>query len=413
MDKGRPHAVTGASAPPGRSEPTHGGSSGSGARSASPGRKGDGGGGAPPPRKGGALAAVALVVALLVAGGAAGGGYWLWQQHQRLQAQQSQYLAAGSLQGHLQPMQDRLSALSGELQQLTQRSAGPGEQALARLDKGVDGLKHGQAQAQQQLAKLQQANAELRQNAQKLNQRFDDLARAKHGAWAESEAGYLAFVAENRIRFYGDVDSALAALKKADGLLAGLGGETIEARRGIARAVDSLLEVNPPDRRKLDQALGQLVDRLGNLPLAVGPRTEQTSTIVPASADAGSASWRTQLGHAWDELRSSLSNLVVVARDQEVVPLVTPKERFFLHQNLTLELEAARFAALRGNQALYQESLSRVQDWLKTYFDTQSEAVGDTIRKISELAAKPVSAQLPDISSMLEPVKQLGLRSAQ
>src|SRR5699024_4702084 len=113
----------------------------------------------------------ALVVSLLVAAGAAGGGYWLWQQDQRLQAQQAQYLAEGSLQAHfqehLQPIQDRLSALSGELRQLTQHSAGPGSEALARLSKNVDDLKHGQSQAQQQLAKLQQINAGLQQNAQK------------------------------------------------------------------------------------------------------------------------------------------------------------------------------------------------------------------------------------------------------
>lgn len=408
-DKGRPHAVTGGPVPPGRPEPTSGSRAGSGSRSAPPDRKGNG---APPPHKGSALAGLALVVSLLVAAGAAGGGYWLWLQDQHLQGQQSQYLVADSLQAHLQPMQAHLSALSSELQQLAQRSAGSSDQqALARLDKSIDSLSHGQSQVQQRLAKLQQTNADLRQSAQQVTQRLDNLSRAKRAAWAEAEAGYLAFVAENRIRFYGDVDSALAALKKADELLADLGGETIEARRGIARAVDSLLEVKPPERIKLDQALGQLVDRLDDLPLAVGP-SDQPVAIVPASAEQGD-DWRAQLGHAWNELRGSLSKLVVVAHDRKVMPLVTPEERFFLHQNLTLELEAARFAALRGDQALYQESLGRIQDWLGTYFDNQSAAVADTRREISELATKSVSAQLPDISPMLDPVKQLGLRSAQ
>lgn len=367
------------------------------------------------------MGGLALLVSLLVAAGAAGGGYWLWQQDQHLQSQQAQYLAAGSLQTHLQPMQDnmstmqgQLSALSSKLQQLAQRSAEPNEQALAHLGKSVDELGHGQTQVQQQVAKLQQINSELRQNAQKLNQRLDDLARAKSAAWAESEAGYLAFVAENRIRFYGDVDSALAALKRADGLLADLGGETIEARRGIAQAVNSLLAVKAPDRLKLDQALGELIGRLDSLPLAVGSHSEQPDAAAPASAGSGGgADWRTQLGHAWDELRGSLAKLVVVAKDRKIVPLITPQERFFLHQNLVLEIEAARFAALRGNQALYQESLGRIQHWLETYFDDQSTAVTDTLHEVSTLATKPVSVQLPDISSMLVPVKQLGLRSTQ
>ncbi|MDN5849007.1 MAG: uroporphyrinogen-III C-methyltransferase [Nitrococcus sp.] len=410
-DKGRAHE---APASPGRSSPVQGGSFG-GARSTPPAPKRDGGRGAPPARTGRAVAAFALIVALLVAAGAAGGGYWLWQQHQRLQAQRSQYVAADSVQTYLQPLQDRLAALSSELQQLAQHPAPPSAQALARLDKSVASLAHTQSQLQQRLAKLQQVNAEVRQNGQQLSQRLDELARAGRAAWAEAEAGYLAFVAENRVRFYGDVDSALAALKKADALLADLGGESIEARRGIARAVDSLLEVNPPDRLEIAHAVGELVDRLDDLPLAVGPRNEagalvSASAEVPASADAN---WKTQVGHAWNELRGSLAKLVVVAHDQEVVPLVTPQERFFLRQNLIHELETARFAAFRGYETLYQESLGQVQDWLKTYFDTQDAAVSDTIGKISELAAEPVSVPLPDISPMLRPVKQLGLRSVQ
>ncbi|MDN5871569.1 MAG: uroporphyrinogen-III C-methyltransferase [Nitrococcus sp.] len=410
-DKGRAHD---APASPGRSTPTQGGSLG-GARSGSPTPKRDGGRGAPPARTGKGLAAFALLVALLVAAGAAGGGYWLWQQHQRLKAQHSQYLAADGVQSYLQPLKDQLAALSGEVQQLAQQPAGPSEQALARLDKTVDDLRQAQSQAQQRLAKLQQTNAELGQNAHEISQRLDDLAPAKRAVWAEAEAGYLAFVAENRLRFYGDVDSALAALKKADELLSELGGETIEARRGIARAVDSLLEVNRPARLEISHALGELVERLDDLPLEVGPRNEAGS-LVPASAEApasADASWKTRVADAWDELRGSLSKLVVVAHDQEVVPLVTPQEQFFLRQNLIHELETARFAAFRGDEALYKQSLGQVKDWLKTYFDTRDAAVSDTIDKISKLASEPVSVPLPDISPMLRPVKELGLRSAQ
>lgn len=410
-DKGRAHD---APISPGRSTPAQGGRFG-GPSSTPSTPKRDGGRGAPPARTGRALAVFALIVALLVAAGAAAGGYWLWQQDQRLQAQHSQFVVADSVQTYLQPLKDRIATVSSELQQLAQQPVAPSEQTLARLDKSVDSLAHTQSQLQQQFAKLLHGNAEARQVGQQLTQRLDDLARAKRAAWAEAEAGYLAFVAENRVRFYDDVDSALAALKKADALLADLGGESIEARRGIARAVDSLLEVNPPDRLEIAHTVGELVDRLDDLPLAVGPRNE-AGPVVPASAEApasADANWKTQVGHAWNELRGSLAQLVVVAHDREVLPLVTPQERFFLRQNLIHELETARFAAFRGDEVLYQESISQVQDWLKTYFDTQDAAVSDTIDQLSELAAEPVSVPLPDISPMLRPVKQLGLRSFQ
>lgn len=411
-DKGRPQ---GASTPPARNAPTQGGNSGNGARSTSPGPGGNGGGEPPPSRSGNALAAVALVVTLLVAGSAAGGGYWLWQQTQRLEAQHSRYVAAGAVRADLQPMQDRLAALSSELQQLTQRSAGPGpgEEVVARLDQSVNELGQGQSRVQEQLAELQQADDELRERAQALNQRFNELTRARRAAWAESEAGYLAFVAKNRIRYYGDVDSALAALKKADELLADLGGETIEARRGLARAVDRLLKVNPPDRSRINEALHQIRERLDELPLAAGTEAESSSKAPVSTETEAVQGWRGQAAHAWEELKGSLSKLVVVARDLKVVPLVTPKQRFFLHQNLMLELEAAQLAVLRGDQSLYEKSLNRVREWLGLYFDDQSQDVKDAIRELEELADKPVSVELPEIGPLLAPVEQLGFRSAQ
>lgn len=412
-DQGRqPPAAPAAPTTKVRAEPTQSSDSSSGAGPGTSAPKGGGNGGvSSSTRKGGALAGFSLLVSLLVAAGAAGGGYWLWQQDRHLQTQQSRFVLADSVQQHLQPLQDRLSALSDQFQQLSQRSAAPAEQTVAGLDKSLETLKQGQTQAQQQLAKLQQANAELRQTENMLNQRFEALARDKRAAWAESEAGYLAFVAENRVRFYGDVDSALAALKKADELLADLGGETIEARRGIARAVDSLLAVKPLPRVKIDHALAGLVERVGQLPLAVGPTTEPAA-ITPVSAESGQG-WRVQLGHAWHELRDSLSKLVVVARDRKVVPLVTPQQRFFLHQNLTLQLEAARIAALRGDQALYHKSLDQVREWLGIYFDPQSASVNDAIREVGDLADQQVSTKLPDIGPMLASVERLGLRSAQ
>lgn len=410
-EKGRP--PQGASTPTARNAPTQAGNSGNGARSTSPGPKRDGGGGTPPSRGGSALAAVALIVTLLVAGGAAGGGYWLWQQLQRLDAQQSRYVVAGNVQADLQPLQDRLGALSSEVQRFAQRSAGPGEEEVNRLDKSVSELGQGQSQVQQQLAELQQAHEALRERAENLSQRFEETAPAKRAAWAEAEAGYLAFVAKNRIRYYGDVDSALDALKKADELLAELGGETIEARRGLARAVDQLLKVNPPDRSRINLALHNIGERLEDLPLAVGTETE-SATEAPVSTEADAVQgWRARASHAWDELKGSLSRLVVVARDLKVVPLVTPQQRFFLHQNLTLELEAARLAVLRGDQSLYEKSLNRVREWLGLYFDDESQEVKDAIREIEALVDQPVSVELPDIGPLLAPVEQLGFRSAQ
>jgi uroporphyrin-3 C-methyltransferase len=373
---------------PGKGKPTPGS-----------GKKADGsGGGTPPPSpakttaggtgSGRALGVVALIVALLVAAGGAGGGYWVWRQLQGLQADQSQFASASALQSQTESLKQRLGEVSARLSNLNEQMGGRG-QALADVKAATDNLKDEQRAIEQRM------------------QRISELAKASRDDWRRSEAAYLATVAEHRLRFYSDVDAALGALKEADRLLAGFGGESIDARKGIARAIDRLVDVNPARQGAIARRLGDLEDRVEALPAGPVPKlkatAEQDGTDAQETADGG---WRARLQQAWTNFKRGLGQLVVVVREPEVVPITTPDQRAFLLLNLRFELATARLAALQGRQALYDRSLERIRNWMGRYFDPDSREVRDVQAELADLAAEHVSVKLPDIAPLLKPVRQ-------
>jgi len=112
------------------------------------------------------------------------------------------------------------------------------------------------------------------------------------------------------------------------------------------------------------------------------------------------SAWREVIADIWRQLRS-----LVVIRQQEDAPaaVLMPEQRYFLYQNLRLQLETARFAALSGNQRMFEQSLQSASSWLEQYF------VGDhrdaMLESLQAMQNQAISIETPDISGSLRWLK--------
>lgn len=332
---------------------------------------------------------VALLVGLLVA---AGGGYLIWQMQQLADAQAD--LAARS---ELETLRDDQQTALGEL---NGRVTNLNEQLESRL---------------QSLAQLENRMADQVSARRELADRVDQLYRRMNSEtddWRIAEAGYLARMAVHRVRFNGDIAGALEALEAADVLLSGLGGVGIDRREAIGRAVDQLLDIERIDQVAINRGLDRVADQLGSLPLAAGiQRFETADTTAGARSDAPAGGWQARLDRAGDRLMTGLSELVTVSRDRQVEPLPEPESRFLLQQNLRLQIESARLAALRGETATYDNALKRIDDWVSAYFDSSAESVSAVRERLAYLMDEPVKVERPAIGETLAPVLNDGGQS--
>jgi len=142
--------------------------------------------------------------------------------------------------------------------------------------------------------------------------------------------------------------------------------------------------------------------------LAAKPAPE---AVEPESRPAitDTAAWpgllRTWLAEVWHEVRQ----LVRIERIDRPDPgLLSPRETFFLRENLRLRLLSARLALLARDGRSFQSDLKQADEWLGHYFDGQNSAVQETqatLRKLIKLDVMREPVELNETLSALRNFK--------
>lgn len=314
--------------------------------------------GEPAPRARGA--GVALFVALLGLLGALGvgaGGYYLWQTQQQLADQQRQQLMALE------------ETLTGLRRQHTNQNS--------RQDDQLQTLQARQQNLSNALQTLIKSRSHLRND------------------WLLTEAEYLLQLANHRLLLERDVDTAIVALQSADERLRDVADPgLLKIRQRIAADINDLRAVDQPDLAGLSFNLSSLAGDIPRLPLATpDPQTRQQQEATSQSVKV--ETWRELPAALWQDLKSLF---VIRHHDEPIQPLLAPEQRFFLTQNLQLQLEQARLALLNGQTRVYRERLQQARQWIETYFDTDQTATRQILEQLGQLAERNIHPELPDIS---------------
>lgn len=269
---------------------------------------------------------------------------------------------------------------------------------------------------QQQYADLKNTLTELRDTQTDQNSRQDDqldnlqtqfnnlddalqtlLKSRSHlrNDWLLTEAEYLLKLANHRLLLERDVDTAIVALQSADERLREVADPALlKIRKQIAADINALRNVAQPDLAGISFTLSSLAEDVPNLPLATpDPKTRQQQTDTAESDRVDS--WRDLPAAMWRDIKS----LVVIRHhDEPIQPLLAPEQRFFLTQNLQLQLEQARLALLNGQTRVYRERLQQARQWIEDYFDGEDTATRQSLEQLAALARQEIHPELPDIS---------------
>ena len=80
---------------------------------------------------------------------------------------------------------------------------------------------------------------------------------------------------------------------------------------------------------------------------------------------------------------------------------MSKEDRFFLVQNIQLELTAAKVAILQDQFTIFDHSLETVQSWIKTYFDEDNADVREAIQQLQWLLDAKLEITPPNIERTL------------
>ena len=334
----------------------------------------------PQPGSGGSGRLTGLLAIVLVIAAAAGAYHWVTAihdaEHVALESR-VQDLADGSLRD-AETTGGRIEGLEAAL----------GEQAGA-LD-GLDG----------ELGSLRQAQADLQDSVKALYAK-DAQASLE---WVLAEAEYLVLAATQRLALVRDARTAAAALRAADDRIrSAKHPDLIELRDQLTRDIAALVAIDEPDIEGLALYLAQAsagVDELPTRPIAEleAPFTQLGEERMQADNLGGLAR------ALWADLKS-----LVEVKDGELSDgvLFDPKLRYFLRQNLRLELASARMAVLARDNDNFRAAVQLIADLLDAYYDADNGAVKALRERLDATAALDLEPAVPNISGSLDMIRAL------
>ena len=334
-------------------------------------------------------ALVLALVALVALAAGMGFGYQYWDRmRSALQGTDQAVAQVRQRQGELQgQFEDTRQAFEAQRQQIEAQ-----RQVLEAQDLKFEAERK---RLSQERELLQSQRVEMRDAMANIK---DRLGR-NSSQWMAAEAQYLMQVANSRLRLEGDLPTAIKALQAADQRLRDTGDPGfIGIRELLATEIAHLKGIEAVDRVGLSARIEAVEGEVTLLKLA-GTEPQPPKT-VPQAADAasGERSFRTLLRDSWEGFKSVM---VIRRRGEPVSAMLPPEKGYFVILNLRLQLQAARLAMLRGDQASYISSLQTAERWLQEFFDPQSaqvKAVLDTLMDLQKVDLEPV---LPDISGSL------------
>jgi uroporphyrin-III C-methyltransferase len=247
--------------------------------------------------------------------------------------------------------------------------------------------------------------AELSQRHETTAARLQALSNTTHDDWKLAEVNFLLRMANQRILLEHETANALALAESANSVLAELANNDLfPARKKLTEEIQALKMVSKVDREGIYLQLLALTQQIDNLPL-IEPLVEEDDFDTENSDTVAATTLWEKITHFGKKMLNKLSHHVRV-RDQgrRIDAILPPEDQLYLKQNLRLMLEQAQTGLLREEQHVYQASLDKAQNWIRTYYplNEQAEIV---LNDLEQLKKNIVQQALPNFSASAALVK--------
>lgn len=329
----------------------------------------------------------ALLLSLIALGGA--GFTWYQTQVQSVQKNSSVAIGVAEIGGQVSRLGDSISRLQAQQNDVVTQ-----EQLTTRI--------------------LESSNAvDLQLRDIKGNQ--TNLVSAVEKMSAEMQSGLDTFVldevsqllklANNSALFSNDAEAAINALKLADIQLKELADPRFSVvRRQINQEITQLDNIPQVDIESITAKLSGLAAKVPSLPLENEPPAVDVVELTAAAEQNAAITWRGELDKIWKDVINSVQ---IQRVDQPPKPLLAPQQRYFLNQNLQLQLAKAELSLLQGRSKVYVQSLESSIAWLTDYFDLKDQQVSGVLAELNSLKAKPIKVELPSVAGSYDTLQSI------
>jgi uncharacterized protein HemX len=338
----------------------------------------------PPKQRGNGVAWLALLLSLVAV---AAIGYTISQDW--LAADSGADDALSSFDNRLSEAQENMSAMAARVTELDTRDS----EASAEIDA-----------LRQDIDERVRSLSSLPGRMSTLESSVASIAGVSEGArdiWLLAEAEYYMQIANAQLQLANNPHLAALALGMADERVLQLGDPALtDVRRAISDELAALDVMEKPDIAGATLTLASLARVVESLPLASTARAANEEPQPDDEEQSG-------VDRAWSSMKSAMSGLVkVTPPDEATVSFLSPDAEYFLRSNLALQLQSARLALLRGEQAIFEQTIDDTSALMSQYFDSESAQVASAQETLAEIRSNVFTTSMPDISGSLRLLRQ-------
>lgn len=326
---------------------------------------------------------------LIVAGAGAGGGFLLWQELNKLKGFDANIV--GQFEQQLQRMDSFRSEVSTDVTAV--------KQSQIELNSVITGVHSG-------LSQLETENL-------KLAQQLGAIKDSKQVDWMLDEMEYFTKLAQNRLELTQDARGSIALLEYSDRIARGIEEQgIIEVRSAFAADLLKLKQAESTDIEGVYLKMQALTQQIRDMAVPtreykrdMNPINEKRAALDARLNQSEQVSWTEKLDVAWEKFKLAFSGAFrLQTLDAPIEPLLSPDQRVFLTQNLTLLIEQAQLGLLRRENQVYQNSLDKALSWIDQYYRQGTSENVSAKEIIKELRAINVDPPVPNIAGSIDAV---------
>ncbi len=317
---------------------------------------------------------------------------------------QSQYTTLTKQRPDYQALETTLSSLKSQIDAVAEEAA----RHTNELKQNMQLVSVIQQNTKQTDASLNEVMVSVKEELLKQQAAYQDIERLTAQlanatdlqALGLAEVHYLLRMADHKLKFNHDITDAILALGTAKERLLEINDKAfLQTQTYIDNTLAALNKVYQPDYNVLLGKLVDIAELMKAAPLASGKAVEALKDNYAAQTQNSSSqedSW-------YAPIVSATNKLLVIERKRVEAPAVmAPEERFFLQQNIQLQLAVARNALLQRLPDAYLGALKQTKAWIDQHYDPANPSVAEAIALLNQLINQPLANELPSIQPALQ-----------
>ena len=247
--------------------------------------------------------------------------------------------------------------------------------------------------AEQQVQALSTQVSVSDKNVALLQDKLLDLSGRRPNDWLLAEANYLVRLAGRKLWLEKDQQTASSLLATADLRIAEMNDPSLLAlRKALAKDIAALQALPTDQTESIALRIDGLISQVDNLKLN-NIKVPQALANDDGSLSKSPADWKENIAKTWD---SFLEGFVTVRRRSGTIePLMSPKQQWYLEENLKGKLVQSQLALYRQQQDAFEHSIELATRWVMQFYDRSDSTTEFMLKEFAQLQQLKISVKYP------------------